>query len=485
MNARISMKRQMRTKLLFVEPPRISWFVMGEYLPPPAALLILAAYVERELPYVEIDIVDCQGDRLDWDGLEKYITSADPTIVLTSGFTTNAYSCARTCEIAKKVNNDIVTIAGGIHFSFTPDESLRSFPEIDYIVHGEGELTVVDLIRTIVAEKKPHDVKGISFQKNKKIIHTPARPLISNLDSLPYPAYHLVEKNLKRYHFTMMAGRNTQYMIVEGARGCEHHCSFCTQWSHWGSTWRTKSAKRIADEIEFLNETYGGVFLWFTDDHMNIRQRGKPLYNELKNRQCKEDIMLFFQARTDDIAKHPDLITNLREIGTHWILTGVETNSEEMLKEYKKGAETSDATQAIKVLRQNDIFSQAMFVIGSRKDTHESIDQLRQFSQNLTPDIAIYTALTPFPGTVYYETAKKNGWIEDTNYTNYDMAHAIMPTETLTRKEVQEELWGCYRTFYGSITKNIARVLARNKLKRTMYRHMAGQFVLEKFRRLI
>jgi anaerobic magnesium-protoporphyrin IX monomethyl ester cyclase len=225
----------MNSKILFVEPPRNFWFVMGEYLPPPSALLILAAYIERELPGVDIDIVDCQADRLDWNGLEKYIASTDPSMILTSGFTTNAYSCARTCEIAKTVNKDIVTIVGGVHFSFTPEESLQIFPEIDYIVRGEGELTVVDLIRTILNEKKINEVLGISFQKNKKIIHTQQRPLIENLDSLPYPAYHLVEKNLRRYHFTMMAGRNTQYMILEGARGCDYQCSFCTQWNHWGS----------------------------------------------------------------------------------------------------------------------------------------------------------------------------------------------------------------------------------------------------------
>jgi len=475
----------MKSSLLFVEPPRNFWFVMGEYLPPPSSLLILAAYVERELPEMDIDIVDCQADRLDWKGLEKYIESTNPSIVLTSGFTTNAYTCAKTCEIAKTVSKDIVTIVGGIHFSFTPEESLRNYPEIDYIVRGEGEQTVVELIKTLQKKGKISDVQGISYRKNTTVVHNQTRPLIENLDTLPYPAYHLVEKNLKRYHFTMMAGRNTRYMILEGARGCEHQCSFCTQWKHWGSRWRTKSAKRIADEIEFLHDTYGGVFLWLADDHMRLSHRGKQLYEELRKKQCKDDVMLFFQARIDDIAQHPDLIGNLREVGTYWILCGVETNSEEMLQEYKKGIKTQDAYQAMKILKQNDVFSQAMFVIGARKDTHESIEQLRLYSLDLTPDIAIYTALTPFPGTIYYETAKKNGWIQDTNYTNYDMAHAIMPTETLTRKEVQEELWRCYRTFYGSLTKNILGVLAKNKLKRTMYQHMAGQFVLEKFRRLI
>ena len=475
----------MKTSLLFVEPPRLFWFVMGEYLPPPSSLLILAAYVERELPDVDIEIVDCQADRLDWKHLQDYIESTQPSIVLTSGFTTNAYSCARTCEIAKTVNNDITTIVGGIHFSFTPEESLQNYPEIDYIVRGEGEQTVVELIKTIQKKGKISDVKGISYRIHDTVVHNPPRPLIENLDTLPYPAYHLVEKNLSRYHFTMMAGRNTRYLVLEGARGCNHQCSFCTQWNHWGNRWRTKSAKRIAEEIEFLHDTYGGVFLWFADDHMRLSTRGKQLSEELKQKSCKEDVMLFFQARIDDISHHPDLMEKLRDVGTYWILCGVETNSPEMLLEYKKGINTQDAYQAMKVLKQNDIFSQAMFVIGGRRDTHESIENLRQYSQDLSPDIAIYTALTPFPGTIYYETAKKNGWIEDTNYTNYDMAHAIMPTESLTRKEVQEELWRCYQMFFGSFRRGVSGVFSKNKLKRTMYQHMAGQFVLEKFRRLI
>jgi len=473
------------SKLLFVEPPRNYWFVMGEYLPPPTSLLILAAYVERELPEAEIDVLDCQAARMSWQGLESYIESSAPDMVLTSGFTCNAYSCVRTAEIAKKVGENIVTVAGGIHFSFVPEESLVDFPEIDYVVRGEGELTLVELIKTLNNGKKIGKIKGVSFRHNGKVIHTPNRPLIKNLDSLPYPAYHLVEVYIKQYHFSMMAGRHTRYMVLEGARGCDHRCSFCTQWNHWGGMWRTKSVKRIADEIEFLNETYGGVFLWFTDDDVKIQLRGKQLYDELRRRKCKDDIMLFFQARTDEVAKHPDIVKKLREVGTYWIMCGVENDSPETLKEFKKGTKTEDAYNAMRTLNDHDIFAHAMFVIGSRRDTHESIERLRQFSTDLGPDFAIFTALTPFPGTMYYETAKQNGWIEDSNYANYDMAHAIMPTETLSRKEVQHELWKCYQHFYGSYRKNLAGIFSSNKLKRTLYRHMAGQQVLAKFRGLI
>jgi anaerobic magnesium-protoporphyrin IX monomethyl ester cyclase len=473
------------SKLLFIEPPRNFWFVMGEYCPPPTTLLILAAFIERELPGIEIEVLDCQAEQIGWNGIEKYIESFAPSMILTSGFTCNVYSCARTVEIAKKVDSNIITVVGGIHFTSVPDESLVDFPEIDYIVRGEGEYTIVELIKSLNNGSKTFNIKGLSYQNNGKIIHTPPRPLIKNLDKLPYPAYHLIEDYLKYYHFSMMAGKKTRYMVLEGARGCEHRCTFCTQWKHWDGIWRSKSIKRIADEIEFLNETYGGIFLWLTDDHFNINMRGKKLYEELRHRKCKEDIMLFLQARTDDVAKKPDVVKKLRDIGTYWIMCGVETPAEETLKEFKKGTKNKDAYDTMKILRDNDIFSHAMFVTGARRDTSESLEVLRQFSVDIEPDFSIYTALTPFPGTIYYENAMKNGWIEDTNYSNYDMAHAIMPTETLSLREVQEELWKCYQNFYGSYAKNIAGVFSKNKLKRTLYRHMAGQHVLKKFRRLI
>jgi len=476
---------KMFSKILFIEPPKDYWFVMGEYVSPPTGLLILAAYIEQEIPDMEIEILDCQAQRKNWKDVEKYIESSSPSIVATSGFTCNAYACVRTAETAKIVDKGIVTVLGGSHFTFTAEESLNDFPEIDYIVMGEGEVTLVELIKTLRTGKNQGDVKGLSFKHNGKIIQTPPRPLIENLDALPYPAYHLVENDIKRYHFSMMAGKNTRYMILEGARGCDHRCSFCTQWKYWRGMWRTKSAKRIADEIEYLNETYGGVFLWLTDDNFDYEKRANALWQELRHRSCREDIMLFLQARTDDVVKNPAMVAKLRDVGNYWVMLGVENNSNSTLKEFKKGTNVHDAYKAIKLLNDNGIFSHAMFVIGSRKDTAESIKRLRRFSLDLGPDFAIYTALTPFPGTEYYDAARKNGWIEDENYSHYDMVHAIMPTETLSRREVQEELYGCYRAFYGSMTKNIAGVFSKNKLKRTLYRHMAAQSVLKKLEYLI
>src|SRR3990170_3680275 len=109
----------MVTKLLFIEPPKDYWFLMGEYLPPPTGLLILAAYIEERIPDMDIEILDCQAERKDFKNVEKYIESHSPSIIATSGFTCNVYVCSRVAEIAKKVSKDIVTIVGGPHFSST------------------------------------------------------------------------------------------------------------------------------------------------------------------------------------------------------------------------------------------------------------------------------------------------------------------------------------------------------------------------------
>jgi anaerobic magnesium-protoporphyrin IX monomethyl ester cyclase len=237
--------------------------------------------------------------------------------------------------------------------------------------------------------------------------------------------------------------------------------------------------------MEYLHDRFGGQFIWFADDNFDYKRRGKDLLEQLKPREFTKDIMLFFQARVDDVANNPDLVGEYRNVGNYWVMMGVEHHSDKQLNEYKKGISASAAEKAVKILNENDIFSHSMFVLGARNDTAESIEELRRFSLELNSDFSIYTTLTPFPGTIFYDTAKEKGWIEDTNYANYDMAHAIMATETLSRSEVQEELWRCYRARYGSIPRNIAGVFSKKKLKRNLYRHYAGQHVLRKLKGLI
>jgi anaerobic magnesium-protoporphyrin IX monomethyl ester cyclase len=279
----------------------------------------------------------------------------------------------------------------------------------------------------------------------------------------------------------MMAGSKI-YALVEGSRGCPHQCTFCSQWRHWRGTWRSKSPSRIADEIEFCHTNYGAEFFWLTDDNFSLGPRAEQFCHELISRGISEDIMWFVQARSDDIVDQSGLLGKMRSAGNMWILTGAESGSEATLASMRKDISPEQTRNAVRLMKRNDIFAQTTFIIGQRDDTHETLTDLREFVNQIDPDLAIFMLLTPFPGTEVYEDAKKNGWIEDSNWASYDMVHPIMPTKTLSRDELQEELLNCYSDFYGSWARRLQGFFSSNKLKRRTYRYLASQSLIRQFK---
>lgn len=472
-------------RILFIEPPKDIWFVMGEYVPPPFGIIQLAAYLERQVKNVEIEVLDCNAQQIDWKEMEKRIDSINPEIVASSALATcNTYLVARTLSTAKKVNPQVLTIAGGQHFTANPQESLKAYPEIDIIVRGEGEVTLAETVKKAAGKSAFKQVKGISFRHNGKILHNPPRPLIENLDDLPFPGYHFVKDIMHKYHFAAMAGRDAPYALIEGSRGCLHNCTFCSQWKHWQGTWRRKSPQRIADEMSYCYQNYGSRFVWLTDDNFGFGKEAIELADGIIRKGIAGDLMWFMQARCDDVVKGKDFLPKMRKSGLRWVLLGVESPHQSTLAAFRKSITAKDAVEAVKLLKKNDIFAHAMFIIGERKDTAKSIAELREFANQLDPDLAIFAILTPFPGTELYEEAKRNGWIEDFNWSNYDMIHAIMPTETLSRREVQEELYKCYRSFYGSLSRRLTGLFSGNELKRRIYLYMATRGIIRQLGRL-
>jgi anaerobic magnesium-protoporphyrin IX monomethyl ester cyclase len=472
-------------KVLFVEPPKDIWFVMGEYLPPPYGIIQLAAYLEAKVEDVQVEVLDCNAEKVDWEQMEQRIESSNPDIVCSSSLATcNTYAVAKTLETAKRVAPSILTVTGGQHFTATAKESLETYPEIDMIVRGEGEQTLTELVKHLIAKKSILEIQGLSFRKSGQIIHNSPRPLIENLDDLPFPGYHLVKDLMSKYHFSAMAADNSPYALVEGSRGCSHECTFCSQWKHWQACWRVKSSERIADEIKYCNETFGSKFIWLTDDNFGAGNRPKEIAEAILKRELSKDVAWFVQARCDDIIRNKEILPKLKESGLSWVLLGVENSNPSTLDAFKKGITPQDAKTSVNLLKNNGIFAHAMMIIGQRKDTLESIWRLREFANELDPDFIMFGILTPFPGTKIYEEANRNGWIMDKNWTHYDMIHAIMPTETLSVNEVQEQLYGCYRDFYGSWSRRVGGILSKNMLKRKVFWHMLRSGVMGKVKSL-
>jgi len=209
------------------------------------------------------------------------------------------------------------------------------------------------------------------------------------------------------------------------------------------------------------------------------------LCDELIGRGFSDDITCFMQARVDDVVRNSHILPKMSRAGINWLLLGVESNSQRSLDGFRKGTKPEEAVDAVQLLKQNGIFSQATCIIGNREDSRESINALREFVNGLDPDLAIFMILTPFPGTDLYEEAKLKGWIENWNWADYDMIHAIMPTESLSREQLQHELYMCYRSFFGSWGRIVEGFFSKNRVKRSVYRYFARQSVLRQLKNLV
>jgi anaerobic magnesium-protoporphyrin IX monomethyl ester cyclase len=478
-------------KFLLIEPPKKFWFVMGEYLPPPYNLALLAACVEKELPDIQVQIVDCQAEELDWSGLEERIQRENPDIIGTGSHATcNTYKTVRTLDLAKKNNPEIITLTGGSHFTILDESSLKDYPVIDIIIRYEGEKALVELLKLFQTQghlrEGLKEIKGISFIENNTFRRTSDHPPLTSeeLDQLPYPAYHLLS-DMKKYHFKMMS--DVPYIILEASRGCTHNCSFCSQSVFYRHHWSTKSVTRIVDEMEWLFDTFRSRFFWFTDDNFcgGSPKRIDAICQEMLTRGFNGDeIEWFAQMRVDSILKVGDSLATMNRAGNYWQLVGAESPFEEVLNAYQKGIHGEQTVNAIKLLRRYNILAQLMIVLGHENETRESIQKTMHWATDIVkPDFIITMLLTPYPGTKMYDDL--SGRIIDHNWTNYDMIHGICDMKFLTAVELQEELYKAYRHIYDSWSRRIGGLFAKNKYKRRIFWYYMKAGVIREFKRLI
>ncbi|MHA2225082.1 MAG: B12-binding domain-containing radical SAM protein [Candidatus Hodarchaeales archaeon] len=467
---------------------------MGEYLPPPYNLLLLAAVVEKELPDVEVKVIDSQAEDLDWFDLEERIRQEKPEIVGTGSHATcNVYKTVRICDLIKRIDSEIITLTGGSHFTAFDELSLQNYPVIDIIVRYEGERTLVDLLHHFqthgLTKKGLELINGIAFMNDKVFKRTPDRPPLigEELDQLPYPAYHLVP-DMTKYHFKMMS--DNPYVLLEGSRGCTHRCTFCSQNVFYRNQWHTKSPKRIVDEMEWLFNTFNSRFFWFTDD--NFCYGSPKLISELCHEMITrgltgDEIEWFAQMRVDSILRVGDTgLALMNRSGNYWQLVGAESPFDDVLNDYRKDIQGEQTIEAIRLLRKYDILAQLMLVLGHKNETRESIKATMQWATDVVkPDIIISMLLTPYPGTPIYTDLSNKDRIVNHNWSDYDMIHGVCDMKYLTAVELQEELYKAYRHVYDSWGRRLGGIFARNKYKRRIFWYYVKAGVIGQLKRLI
>jgi len=286
-----------------------------------------------------------------------------------------------------------------------------------------------------------------------------------DFDSLPMPAYHLLNMQADAYYWHGMGRRA---FGISTSRGCGDRCAYCSESQFWGGRWRGRSGIAVVEEMRYLNRNYGKSLFVFNENTFNwSRERVEEFLEELGRSGMKVDF--WFQSRLRDIIRDADLIPEFKRLGLYEVMLGVESINPQVLDHYQKRQGREMAQEAIDILKRHDIMVMTNVMFGDWHDSEETLQEIFDFVKH-QGDFLVLTVTTPLPGTRYYQEASRQGLIEERDYGNYDFMHPIVRTKYLNRGEV----WGLQqkylRKYYTQPRILWGALFNRNPFKRMAYR---------------
>lgn len=441
-------------KVSAVAPALDSLYGAAHVFLPPAGATQIAAPVEKAGHEVEIIDITYEKAYPDFSHTDVVLLS-----IMTSQYN-NALELARRAKDAGKI-----VIAGGVHPTFLPEESLHT-GLIDYVVRGEGEETITELLDAMREHPHtfaPNGMLGVSYKKpDGTIQNNPDRPPPQDLDALPWPARHLLGPYMHIYKQTKI-GKTKSAMTLTMSRGCPYNCSFCSVTKFSGARWRTRSVDSVLDEIEHVFDTYGYEAIIFTDDLMTThRKQIIELCDKIMARRL--NFPWWCMARADNIMMWEDMVAKMAEAGCITVFLGLESGSEETLKNVNKkvanklvkqtGGGTNVGEAAVNRLKDYGINCVGAFLVGEPNETKAQAEQTIEFARRVDPEWAQFTIFTPLPGTDSW--AKMKDTVKTKDWRMYDCTHAVFDSPHMTGKEMEKLLRKAYRRFYVRLGRIIS-----------------------------
>ncbi len=389
----------------------------------------------------EVEIYDAMSLWHDHAEIRRRIQTTRPDVVATTAITAMIVDALRLLESAKEINPTCITVLGNVHPTFCWQEILEGHPSVpDFIVRGEGEATLVELLQAHFAESSPARVPGIAYREDGKAVATPPRPFCHDLDALP-AAWDLVRWQDYTYH----AKPGSRLAIVSSSRGCKQGCRFCSQQLFWRQSWRARSPERFVAELEYLHRTHGVNVVMLADEYPTLdRDRWIRILDLLIARRL--DLDLLMETRVDDIVRDADILPRYREAGIVHIYVGVESTRQGVLDRFNKAIRVEESLRAIRLINAQDIVSETSFVLGMPDDTPESIRETVELAKHYDPDMAFFLAIAPWPYAEMY--AELRPFIEEFDYRRYNLVEPVVRPMAMTRAELNEALGCASRDFY-------------------------------------
>ncbi len=398
-------------------------------------VLSLAAFLEKN--HIQVEIIDALWDDLSLNDLEKIILKSKPDLVGISCYAGSRSQDFKVIKIVKKANPNIVTVLGGPQATTTAEEILRNIPELDFIVQGEGELTLLELCKNIERNKEVKTIQGIAYMHDSTFIQNPLRPLVQDLDTLPFPARHLHPKykspdSSRMFYMDKAVGiydEKISSVHVMATRGCPYNCLFCSTTPFWRYKTRFRSVENVVKEMESLKNSFGISSVNFADDTLNIDLNYLfSLCKLLVEKKLGFTWQCNFRANA---SANKDILMRMKEAGCTGIRMGVESGSPRILEQVKKGVTKEQVRNITKWCDEIGLGRRLNFIISFPGETFDEAKSTVEFAKELGEPYLV-NPLAIYPGTQVEAIAKKNGclpenfsWIDPQPHLKYSLPGRI------------------------------------------------------------
>jgi len=433
----------MTKEVVLVYPPYGDLVTEAEGILEPLALTYIAGYLKKyDIP---VSVIDITPENISLEEFAEIIKKKNPKIVGIYANVPLVMKAVKVAEAVKAVGKDIKVVVGGHQATALARESLEAFSCFDVMVIGEGEQTMLELVGELEKDlPDPHKINGIAFRENNKVVITPKRALISDLDSIPFPARELI--NFSNYRPATKAYYSNPFATMITSRGCPYHCVFC---AYGKGTCRLRSPQNVIEEIGGLVQKYKIKSILFYDDTLTF---DKERLTEICGLIIKNKFNINWTCYSRVNAADFDLLRKMKEAGCRLISYGAESGSQRMLNIMKKGTTIEQIKKAVEFTKKAGIQTSASYVLGIPGETSESINETIEFAKRLNTTYAHFNMVTPWPGTELYEQLLKSGMIAKDIWKQYAQKLGMhIPTvdlDGLTMDELGRVSQRAYKQFY-------------------------------------
>ncbi|MEW5693781.1 MAG: radical SAM protein [Candidatus Hydrogenedentota bacterium] len=373
---------------------------------PNIGLLMLGA-VLRKAGY-NVKILDASALGLNYDETIYEVKNFKPDIV---GLSTLTPLINRTVKLSKKIKSifpEVPIIIGGAHITAIPEETLKN-QCFDYGVIGEGEVTIVELVEKLASNQPVHNIKGIVFRENSRIRITDTRPPIPDIDTLPFPAWEMLEDFPENYHPAIFKYKKLPSTHIISSRGCPYRCIFCDT-SVFSRNVRYHSPEYVLEMITHLKNKFGIKEIIFEDDQfLANKERVETICKNLI--ETRVNISWCCSARVNS-ANDINLLRLMKRAGCWQINYGIESGNQQILNNIKKGITLEQIERAVTLTHKAGISAKGYFIFGSPQETEDTMQDTIQLAKRLPLDDISVFMMTPLPGSEIYALADKYGFFE-------------------------------------------------------------------------